>query len=89
MDQGFGLPPGHPLLASPPPGVSVRVLHDGEDSRQGAACEQPDDGTIRVEVSETVTIISAPRGALLYRLLSGQRMEEVSLGLMPYRRPKG
>ena len=33
--------------------------------------------------------LRAPRGALLYRLLSGQRMEEVSLGLMPYRRPKG
>jgi hypothetical protein len=53
MDQVFGLPPGHPLLAAPPPGVSVRVLGDG-----GAACEQPDDGTIRVEVSETVTIIT-------------------------------
>src|SRR5260370_15269066 len=53
MDQVFGLPPGHPLLAAPPPGVSVRVLGDG-----GAACRQPDDGTIRVEVSETVTIIT-------------------------------
>jgi hypothetical protein len=53
MDQVFGLPPGHPLLAAPPPGVSVRVLGDG-----GAACEQPDDGTIRVEVSETVTLIT-------------------------------
>jgi hypothetical protein len=54
MDQVFGLPPGHPLLAAPPPGVSVRVLDDG-----GAACEQPDDGTVRVEVSETVTIITS------------------------------
>jgi hypothetical protein len=54
MDQVFGLPPGHPLLAAPPPGVSVRVLPgDG-----GAACEQLEDGTIRVEVSETVTIIT-------------------------------
>ena len=55
MDQVFGLPPGHPLLAAPPPGVSVRVLGGGA----GAACEQPDDGTIRVEVSETVTIITS------------------------------
>jgi hypothetical protein len=54
MDQVFDLPPGHPLLAAPPAGVSVRVLGDG-----GAACEQPDDGTIRVEVSETVTIITS------------------------------
>jgi len=54
MDQVFGLPPGHPLLGAPPAGVSVRVLHhDG-----GAACRQPDDGTVRVEVSETVTIIT-------------------------------
>jgi hypothetical protein len=55
MDQVFDLPPGHPLLAAPPPGVSVRVLDDSE----GAACEQPDDGTIRVEVSETVTVITS------------------------------
>jgi hypothetical protein len=54
MDQVFGLPPGHPLLAAPPPGVSVRVPGGGA----GAACEQPEDGTIRVEVSETVTIIT-------------------------------
>jgi hypothetical protein len=54
MDQVFGLPPGHPLLAAPPPaGVSVRVLHDA-----GAACRQPDDGTVRVEVSQTVTVIT-------------------------------
>ncbi|HEY6311556.1 MAG TPA: hypothetical protein VIY52_12245, partial [Streptosporangiaceae bacterium] len=55
MDQVFDLPAGHPLLAVPPAGVSVRVLDDS----QGAACEQPDDGTIRVEVSETVTIITS------------------------------
>ncbi len=55
VDQVSGLPPGHPLLAAPPPGVSVRVLDDSE----GAACEQPDDGTVRVEVSETVTIITS------------------------------
>ena len=54
MDQVFGLPPGHPLLGAPPAGVSVRVLDDDG----GAACRQPEDGTIRVEVSETVTIIS-------------------------------
>jgi hypothetical protein len=54
MDQVFGLPPGHPLLAAPPPGVSVRVPGDG-----GAACRQPDDGTVRVEVSETITIITS------------------------------
>jgi len=59
MDQVFGLPPGHPLLAAPPPaGVSVRVLHDAGAGSAGAACEQPDDGTIRVEVSQTVTIIT-------------------------------
>jgi hypothetical protein len=56
MDQVFDLQPGHRLLVSaPPPGVSVRVLGDV----QGAACEQLDDGTIRVEVSETVTIITS------------------------------
>ena len=56
MDQVFDLQPGHRLLVSaPPPGVSVRVPGDV----QGAACEQPDDGTIRVEVSETVTIITS------------------------------
>jgi hypothetical protein len=57
MDQVFGLPPGHPLLAGPPPGVSVRVLDDG-DGPPGQMCRQPGDGTIRVEVSETVTIIT-------------------------------
>jgi hypothetical protein len=58
MDQVFDLPPGHPLLAAPPAGVYVRVLHDA-GAGAGAACEQPDDGTIHVEVSETVTIITS------------------------------
>ncbi len=63
MDQVFDLQPGHRLLVSaPPPGVSVRVLGDV----QGAACEQPDDGTIRVEVSETVTIITSLTGPAAY-----------------------
>ena len=57
MDQVFDLPPGHPLLAAPP-GVSVRVLDDG-DGPPGGMCRQPDGGTIRVEVSETVTIITS------------------------------
>jgi hypothetical protein len=59
MDQVFDLPPGHPLLAAPPVGVSVRVPHDAGAGGAAAACEQPDDGTIRVEVSETVTIITS------------------------------
>jgi len=58
MDQVFDLPPGHPLLAGPPPGVSVRVLDDG-DGPPGGMCRQPGDGTIRVEVSETVAIITS------------------------------
>jgi hypothetical protein len=33
--------------------------------------------------------LRAPRGARLYRLLSRQRLEEVSLDLMAYRKPKG
>ena len=57
MDQVFDLPPGHPLPAAPP-GVSVRVLDDG-DGPAGGMCRQPDDGTIRVEVSQTVTIITS------------------------------
>ena len=56
MDQVFDLPPGHPLLAAPPAGVSVRVLDDS-DGPPGGMCRQP--GTIRVEVSETVTIITS------------------------------
>ena len=55
IDQVFDLPPGHPLTAAPPPGPSVRILDDGGD---GGLCRQPD-GTIRVEVSETVTIITS------------------------------
>ena len=55
---GFDLPPGHPLLATPPAGVSVRVLDDS-DGPPGGMCRQPGDGTIRVEVSETVTIITS------------------------------
>ncbi|MGH3193603.1 MAG: hypothetical protein ACRDOL_41370, partial [Streptosporangiaceae bacterium] len=53
MDQVFDLPPGHPLLAAAPPGPSVRVL--GNDD--GGSCRRPA-GTVRVEVSETVTIIT-------------------------------
>ena len=56
IDQVFDLPPGHPLLTAPPAGPSVRVLHDGEDDT--GLCRRPD-GTIRVEVSETVTIITS------------------------------
>ena len=65
MDQVFGLPPGHPLLAGPPPGVSVRVLDDG-DGPPGGMCRQPGDGTIRVEVSETVTIITSLTDPVAY-----------------------
>ena len=54
IDQVFDLPPGHPLLTAPPAGPSVRILDDGGD---GGLCRRPP-GTIRVEVSETVTIIS-------------------------------
>jgi hypothetical protein len=58
LDQVFDLPPSHPLLAGPPAGVSVRVLDDG-DGPPGGICRQPGDSTIRVEVSETVTIITS------------------------------
>ena len=54
MDQVFDLPPDHPLLTTPPPGPSVRVLGDGHG---GGLCQRPD-GTVRAEVSETVTIIT-------------------------------
>ncbi|MGH3198961.1 MAG: hypothetical protein ACRDNT_24265, partial [Streptosporangiaceae bacterium] len=57
MDQVFDLPPGHPLLAAPPAGVSVRVLDDS-DGPAGGMCRQPAGGIIRVEVSQTVTIIT-------------------------------
>jgi hypothetical protein len=60
IDQVLDLPPGHPLLAAPPPGPSVRILDDGGKDGEGDAglCRRPD-GTIRVEVSETVTIITS------------------------------
>jgi hypothetical protein len=61
IDQVFDLPPGHPLTAAPPAGPSVRVLDDGggQDGEGDAGlCRRPD-GTIRVEVSETVTIITS------------------------------
>ncbi len=55
IDQVFDVPAGHPLLTAPPPGPSVRILDDSGDS---GLCRQPP-GTIRVEVSETVTIITS------------------------------
>jgi hypothetical protein len=58
IDQVLDLPPGHPLLTAPPPGPSVRVLDDGGDGEDGGLCRRPP-GTIRVEVSETVTIITS------------------------------
>ena len=54
INQVFDLPPDHPLLTAPPPGPSVRILDDGDD---GGLCRRPP-GTIAVEVSETVTIIT-------------------------------
>jgi hypothetical protein len=66
MDQVFDLTPGHPLLAAPPADVSVRVLHDDAADGASAACRQPDDGTIRVEVSETVTIITSLMDCIAY-----------------------
>jgi hypothetical protein len=58
IDQVLDLPPGHPLLTAPPPGPSVRVLDDGGDGEDGGLCRRPP-GSIRVEVSETVTIITS------------------------------
>ena len=58
IDQVLDLPPDHPLLTAPPPGPSVRVLDDGGDGEDGGLCRRPP-GTIRVEVSETVTIITS------------------------------
>ena len=58
MDQVFDLPADHPLLAAAPPGPSVRVLDDGGDAGQDGMCRGPA-GTVRVEVSETVTIITS------------------------------
>ena len=57
MDQVFDLPADHPLLTAGPPGPSVRVLDPGDDG-PGGLCERPP-GTVRVEVSETVTIITS------------------------------
>ncbi len=58
IGQVFDLPPGHPLLTGPPAGPSVRILgEDSEGDGDGGLCRRPD-GTIRVEVSETVTIIT-------------------------------
>ena len=62
INQVFDLPPGHPLLSAPPPGASARVLNDGHD---GGLCRQPDE-TIRVEVSETVTLIASLTDAGTY-----------------------
>ena len=58
IDQVLDLPPGHPLLTAPPPGPSVRVLDDGGDAEDGGLCRRPP-GTIGVDVSETVTIITS------------------------------
>ena len=58
IDQVLDLPPDHPLLTAPPPGPSVRVLDDGGHGEDGGLCRRPP-GTIRVEVSETVTIITS------------------------------
>jgi hypothetical protein len=55
IDQVLDLPAGHPLLTAPPPGPSVRILDDA--GGDGGLCRRPD-GTVRVEVSETVTIIT-------------------------------
>ncbi len=56
MDQVFNLPRGHPLLSAPPPGASVRVLDQPGDPA-GLCRHSP--GTVRVEVSETVTLITS------------------------------
>jgi hypothetical protein len=57
IDQVFDLPPDHPLLTAPPAGPSVSVMETADDGEGDAGlCRRP--GTIRVEVSETVTIIT-------------------------------
>ena len=60
IDQVFDLPPGHPLLTAPPAGPSLRILDaaGGDDDGDGGLCRRPP-GTIRVEVSETVTIVTS------------------------------
>ena len=65
MDQVFDLPADHPLLAAAPPGPSVRVLDDGGDAGQDGMCRGPA-GTVRVEVSETVTIITSLMDTIAY-----------------------
>ena len=57
IDQVLDVPPGHPLLTAPPPGPSVRVLEREHEDEDGL-CRRPP-GTVRVEVSETVTIITS------------------------------
>ncbi len=69
IDQVLDLPPGHPLTAAPPAGPSVRILDDlggGQDGESdGGLCRRAD-GTIRVEVSETVTIITTLMDTIAY-----------------------
>ena len=67
IDQVFDVPPGHPLLTAPPAGPSVRILDaaGGDDDGDGGLCRPPD-GTIRVEVSETVTIITSLMDTIAY-----------------------
>jgi hypothetical protein len=67
IGQVFDLPPGHPLLTAPPAGPSVRILDaaGGDDDGDGGLCRRPP-GTIRVEVSETVTIITSLMDTIAY-----------------------
>ncbi len=67
INQVFDVPPGHPLLTAPPAGPSVRILDaaGGDDDGDGGLCRPPD-GTIRVEVSETVTIITSLMDTIAY-----------------------
>ena len=67
IDQVLDVPPGHPLLTAPPAGPSVRILDaaGGDDDGDGGLCRPPD-GTIRVEVSETVTIITSLMDTIAY-----------------------
>ena len=58
IDQVLDLPADHPLLTASPAGPSVRVMQAADDGEGDAGlCRRPG-GTIRVEVSETVTIIT-------------------------------
>ena len=69
IDQVFDLPPGHPLLTAPPPGPSVRILDaagsEDDGDGDGELCRRAP-GTIRVEVSETVTIITSLMDTIAY-----------------------